>query len=54
MEGIEVDEPDLQIPHPRMLSRRFVMAPLAELAPDVVPDDWADHAEGRVSRDGEL
>jgi 2-amino-4-hydroxy-6-hydroxymethyldihydropteridine diphosphokinase len=54
MDGVSIDEPDLQIPHPRMLVRRFVMAPLAELAPDVVPDDWADHAEGRVSRVGEL
>ncbi len=54
MDGVELDEPDLQIPHPRMFGRRFVMAPLAELAPDVVPEDWADHAEGRVSRIGEL
>lgn len=54
MDGVEVDEEDLQIPHPRMYSRRFVMAPLAELAPDLVPPDWDDHAEGRVSRVGGL
>lgn len=54
MEGIEISEPDLHIPHPRMYTRRFVMAPLAELAPDVVPEDWEDRVEGRVSRIGEL
>ena len=30
-----VDEPGLQVPHPRFRERRFVLEPLAELEPDL-------------------
>lgn len=32
-----VDEPDLVVPHPRFAERAFVLEPLAELAPELVP-----------------
>jgi 2-amino-4-hydroxy-6-hydroxymethyldihydropteridine diphosphokinase len=34
--GEELDEPGLSIPHPRLHERRFVLEPLAELAPSLV------------------
>ncbi len=49
-----VDEPDLVVPHPRMWSRRFVMAPFVDLAPELAPDGWSDRAEGSVVLAGEL
>jgi 2-amino-4-hydroxy-6-hydroxymethyldihydropteridine diphosphokinase len=54
IDGVTVDEPDLQVPHPRMWQRRFVMAPLADLAPDLVPADWHERGEGRVEMVGHL
>ncbi len=30
-----IDEPGLQVPHPRLAERLFVLAPLAELAPEL-------------------
>ena len=32
----QIDTPSLQVPHPRLTDRRFVLAPWAELAPDLI------------------
>lgn len=31
---LAIAEPDLEIPHPRLMERAFVLVPLAEIAPD--------------------
>jgi len=54
IEGVTVDEPDLQVPHPRLQERRFVLAPLAQLAPDLVPAGWETAAVGDVTDVGPL
>jgi 2-amino-4-hydroxy-6-hydroxymethyldihydropteridine diphosphokinase len=38
-----IDEPHLVVPHPRFRERAFVLAPLAEIAPD-----WTDPVTGRT------
>lgn len=38
--------PELQVPHPRMLQRKFVLLPLAEIAPTLKHPSW----KGTVSQ----
>ena len=46
LDGVLVREPGLELPHPRMWIRRFVLAPLAEIEPDL-----EDPASGRRVRE---
>ncbi len=39
-----IDTADLQVPHPRMLQRNFVLAPLAEIAPTLRHPSWPANA----------
>jgi 2-amino-4-hydroxy-6-hydroxymethyldihydropteridine diphosphokinase len=52
----KVNEPDLEIPHPRLTDRRFVLVPLLEINPDAADPwgaryaDFLEEAEGDVQR----
>lgn len=39
VDGVTMDDADLEIPHPRMRERRFVLEPLRDLAPELVTED---------------
>jgi 2-amino-4-hydroxy-6-hydroxymethyldihydropteridine diphosphokinase len=54
VEGVAVDEPDLVVPHPRLRQRRFVLQPLADLAPDLVTEEELIASGGAVVRVGSL
>jgi 2-amino-4-hydroxy-6-hydroxymethyldihydropteridine diphosphokinase len=44
-DGAVIEGPSLTLPHPRFRDRRFVLAPLAEIAPE-----WVDPVSGRTIR----
>ena len=54
VEGTTIDDADLVVPHPRLWERRFVVAPLHDLAPDVADDRALAGSEGQVERRGAL
>ena len=39
-DDINITSEALTVPHPRIFERRFVLAPLSELAPQLCPPDW--------------
>ena len=45
-DGLVLDTPNLQIPHPRMKERAFVLVPLTEIAPD-----WVEPISGSAIKD---
>jgi dihydroneopterin aldolase/2-amino-4-hydroxy-6-hydroxymethyldihydropteridine diphosphokinase len=39
-DDITIESPELKVPHPRVGERRFVLAPLADVAPELCPPGW--------------
>ena len=54
VDDLTVEQPDLVVPHPRMWERRFVLAPLADLAPELLPPGWEARAAGDVTPAGRI
>ena len=54
VDGVTLDDPDLTVPHPRLWQRRFVVAPLRDLAPDIADEAAVRAADGLVERRGAL
>jgi dihydroneopterin aldolase/2-amino-4-hydroxy-6-hydroxymethyldihydropteridine diphosphokinase len=54
-DDVTIDDPELTVPHPRVAERRFVLAPLSEVAPDRCPPGWdTDLPPGGVHPRGPL
>jgi len=41
-DDMSIDSEALKVPHPRIFERRFVLAPLSEVAPEFCPPGWDD------------
>jgi 2-amino-4-hydroxy-6-hydroxymethyldihydropteridine diphosphokinase len=54
VDDLTVEEPDLVVPHPRMWERRFVLVPLADLAPELLPERWEARVAGEVHPAGRI
>jgi 2-amino-4-hydroxy-6-hydroxymethyldihydropteridine diphosphokinase len=54
IDGVILTDPELTVPHPRWRERKFVLAPLAELAPDLAGEDAVADAGGEVAVVGTL
>jgi 2-amino-4-hydroxy-6-hydroxymethyldihydropteridine diphosphokinase len=45
-----ISQNELQVPHPRMLQRRFVLVPLTEIAPQLQHPGWSGTAQEMLAQ----
>lgn len=45
-----IDTPELQVPHPRLLQRKFALVPLAEIAPNLRHPSWKENASALLTK----
>ena len=53
-EDVVVETPELQVPHPRLAERAFVLVPLAELAPELKVPGLAGSVAEQLARLGNV
>jgi len=54
-DDVTIESPELHVPHPRIGERRFVLAPLSDVAPERTPPNWDDSLPlAQVTRRGPL
>jgi 7,8-dihydro-6-hydroxymethylpterin-pyrophosphokinase len=51
-DDLSVNTPELEIPHPRMMERAFVLRPLAELDPQMRHPRTGERIADRIARGG--
>ncbi|MGH9169949.1 MAG: 2-amino-4-hydroxy-6-hydroxymethyldihydropteridine diphosphokinase [Acidimicrobiales bacterium] len=49
VDDVHIDTPSLTIPHPRLFERGFVLAPLEDLDPSLVPPAWRTTIAGAAT-----
>ncbi|QTH43072.1 2-amino-4-hydroxy-6-hydroxymethyldihydropteridine diphosphokinase [Cohnella sp. LGH] len=50
-DGVEMDTPELTLPHPRMGQRAFVLVPLKDIWPEEPPFPWEEQLSGMSLRE---
>jgi dihydroneopterin aldolase/2-amino-4-hydroxy-6-hydroxymethyldihydropteridine diphosphokinase len=54
-DDVRIESPELVVPHPLVHERRFVLAPLSQIAPERAPDGWDERLPpAEVTRLGPL
>jgi len=51
---LELEADELQLPHPRIRERSFVLIPLCEIRPDLILPGWEGNCQYYLSRNSSI